>query len=202
MSGITKPNSPLSPISSSIIQSVKSVTHIACAYFIFDSRDSRNVLQSFDGMLRSIAYQLTCHFDQMPEAILSIYKDHGSGTTAPSHDSLRKIISLSLGCIPETAIIIDAADESVDRDQVLGWLKALTSTPEAHRKAHILVTSRDEIDIRRHLQAFNTIYVHDHTRPDIESHINSTIANNGLDSFNEATLTKIRDTLLRDVGGM
>ena len=138
----------------------------------------------------------------MPEALLSIYKDHGSGTTAPSHDALRKIITLALGCVTETAIIVDAADESVDRDQVLGWLKSLTSAPEAHRKAHILVTSRDEIDIRRHLQAFNTIYVHNHTRHDIESHINSTIASTRLCSFSATTLEKVRDTLLSDASGM
>src|ERR1700761_3641362 len=114
-----KLNSQLNSASSLIIQSIKSSASTKCAYFIFDSRDSRNELQSFDGLLRSIAYQLSCHLDQIPQVLLSIYKDHGYGTTAPSHDALRKIITVALGCITETTIVVDAADESVDRDQVL-----------------------------------------------------------------------------------
>jgi len=202
VSEIAMLNSPLSPISSSIIQSVKSITHIACAYFIFDSRDSRNILQSFDGLLRSIAYQLACHFDGIPEALLFSYKDHGYGTTTPSHDALRKIIALALGCITEAAIIINAADESIDRDQVLEWLKSLTADQQTHRKVHILITSRDEIDIRRHLKAFNTIHVHEHTRGDIESHINSFIAKTRLSSFRKEIVDQVRNTLLEGAGGM
>ncbi|KAF8223818.1 hypothetical protein L208DRAFT_1211387, partial [Tricholoma matsutake] len=188
--------------SASIIKSIKD-DGATCAYFFFDRRDAQGSLQSYDGLLRSITYQLCDHLDAFPDILVASYKNSHSGTTPPSRDVVEQICTSVLQQLPETFIIIDALDECTEIDKVARWLKKII-TAEG-RRLHVLITSRDEPHITGHLSRIllQPIHVDDLTGADVELYIDSTInMNEGLKGWGAEMQMNIRQTLLAGAGGM
>jgi NACHT domain len=192
--------------SASIIKSVVQSDNTTCAYFFFDSRDAQASLHSYDGLLRSITYQLCVHLDTLPGILVTGYKNCGSGTTLPSRDVVQQICSSVLQHLPEkeTFIIIDALDECNEISQVAGWLKRLLTAGGG--RLHVLITSRDKPDITDHLSRIpqqDIIHLDGFTDADIKLYINSRMKESGhLVMWSQEIQTNIRESLLAGAGGM
>jgi hypothetical protein len=190
--------------SASIIKSVVQSDNTTCTYFFFDSRDAQASLQSYDGLLRSVTFQLCVHLDTLPGILDTGYKNCGSGTTLPSRDVVQQICSSALQHLPETFIIIDALDECSEISQVAAWLKRLLTT--GGERLHVLITSRDKPDITDHLSRIpqqQVIYLDDFTNADIKLYIDSSMKESRqLVQWSKEIQTNIRESLLAGAGGM
>ncbi|KAF8233620.1 hypothetical protein L208DRAFT_1265881 [Tricholoma matsutake] len=174
------------------------------AYFFFDSRDAQGSLQSYDGLLHSITYQLCDHLDTFPDILMASYKNSHSGTTPPSGNDVEQICTSVLQQLPETSVIINALNECTEIDKVAGWLRKII-TAEG-RRLHVLITSWDEPHITHHLSRIplqQAIHVDDLTGADVELYIDSTINNyNDLKGWGAEMKMNIRQSLLAGAGGM
>ena len=191
------------PHSASIIDSIVQNDNIPCTYFFFDSRDAQVSLQSYDGLLRSITYQLCVCLDTLPGILVTTYKKCGSGANLPSRAAVQQICQTVLQHLPEAFVIIDALDECNEIGQVASWLKKLLSTGEGG--LHVLMTSRDKQDITSHLSKIpqQVIHVDDFTSQDIELYINSKMQDYlQITLWNQKIQTDIRESLLAGAGGM
>ena len=190
--------------SASIIKSVVQSDNSTCTYFFFDSRDAQASLQSYDGLLRSITYQLCVCLDTLPGILVTGYKKCGSGTTLPSRDVVQQICSSALQHLPETFIIIDALDECNEISQVAAWLQKLFIAGGG--RLHVLLTSRNKPDITNHLSRIpqqQVIHLDDFTNADIKLYIDSRMKESGqLVQWSEEIQTNIRESLLTGAGGM
>jgi hypothetical protein len=190
--------------SASIIKSVVHSGNTTCAYFFFDSRDAQALLQSYDGVLRSIALQLCGHLDPLPGILITAYKNCGSGTIVPSRAIVQQICRSALQLLPETFIFIDALDECNEISQVAVWLQELLA--EGGGRLHVLITSRNKPEITGHLSKLpqqKVIYLDDFNDADIKLYIDSKMRESGqLMQWHEELQTNIRESLLAGAGGM
>ena len=190
--------------SASIIKSILQSSNSTCAYFFFDSRDGQASLQSYDGLLRSVTYQLCVRLDTLPDVLVTCYKNCGSGATLPSRDDVQQICSSALHHMPETYIIIDALDECKEISQAASWLKNLLIAGGG--KLHVLITSRDKPDITVDLPKIplqQVIHLDNFINADIELYIDSKMQKfKQLALWSEDIQTNIRETLLAGAGGM
>src|ERR1700733_13431877 len=93
--------------SASIIKSIQDTSSASCAYCFFNSRDGQASLQSYDGLLRSITYQLCVCLDTFPDILITSYQNCGSGVVQPSQDVMQQICIAAVQNLAETFIIID-----------------------------------------------------------------------------------------------
>jgi len=190
--------------SASIIKSIVQSDSATRTYFFFDSRDGQASLQSYDGLLRSITYQLCVRLDTLPGILVTTYKDCGSGTTVPSRDDVQQICISALQQLPEAFIIIDALDECNEIGQVVAWLQKLLTAGGG--KLHALITSRDKPDITIHLSRISqqqVIHLDDFNDADIKLYIDSRMKESEqLQLWSTDIQTNIRESLLSGAGGM
>ena len=175
-----------------------------CACFFLDSRDGQASLQSYDGLLRSITYQLCVHLDTLPDILVTCYKNCGSGTNLPSRDDIQQICSCALQYLPQAFIIIDALDECIEISLVAAWLKKILTA--AGGSMHVLITSRDKPDITINLSKIpqqQAIHLDAFTNADIELYIDSKMQEfEQLALWNEDIQQNIKEKLLTGAGGM
>jgi hypothetical protein len=190
--------------SASIIKSVVQSDNTACTYFFFDSRDAQASLQTFDGLLRSITYQLCVHLDTLPGILVTGYKNCGLGTTLLSWDVLQQICTSALQHLPKAFIIIDALDECNEISQVAAWLKKLSTA--GGERLHMLITSRDKPDITDHLSKIplqQVIHLDDFVEADIKLYIDSKMKESRqLSQWSKEIQMNIRESLLAGADGM
>jgi len=190
--------------SASIIKSIVQSDNATRTFFFFDSRDAQASLQSYDGLLRSITYQLCVRLGTLPGVLVTGYKDCGSGTTLPSRDVLQQICSSALQTLPETFIIIDALDECNEISQVAAWLRKLLTAGGG--RLHVLITSRDNPDTTDNLLKIpqqQVIHLDDFTNADMELYIDSRMKESRqLVLWSKEIQTNIRESLLVGAGGM
>src|ERR1700733_431792 len=190
--------------SASIIKSVVNSDNTTCTYFFFDNRDAQASLQSYDGLLRSITYQLCVRLDTLLGDLVTAYKNCGSGTTLPSRDVVQQICSSAVQHLPETFIIIDALDECNEISQVAAWLEKLLTAGGG--RLHVLITSRDKPDITGHLSSIpqqNVIYLDNLNDGDIKLYIDSRMKKSRkLMLWSQEIQTDIRESLLGGADGM
>ena len=194
--------------SASIIKSIVQSNNTARTYFFFDSRDAQALLQSYDGLLRSITYQLCVqlcvHLDTLPTVLVTAYKNCGSGATLPSRDDVQEICNFALQHFPEAFLIIDALDECNEIGQVAAWLQKLLTAGGG--RLHVLITSRDKPNITDHLsriQQQEVIHLDNLNHGDIQLYIESRMKGSArLMLWSEEIQTCIRESLLDGAGGM
>jgi hypothetical protein len=191
--------------SASIIKSIVQKNNTACTYFFFDSRDAQVALRSYDGLLRSITYQLCVCLDTLPGILVTAYKNCGSGTTLPSRDVVQQICNSACQHLPEVFIIIDALDECNEIGQVAAWLKNLLAAEGM--RLHVLITSRDKSDITDHLSGIDqqqVIHLDDNlTNADIKLYIDSRMKDSRfLMLWSEEIQKNIKESLLAGADGM
>ena len=190
--------------SASIIKSIVQSDNTACTYCFFDSRDAQASLQSYDGLLRSITYQLCVHLDTLPGKLVTAYKNCGSGATIPSRDLVQQICSSALQHLQEAFIIIDALDECNEIGQVTAWIQKLLIAGRG--RLHVLITSRNKPDITAHLSRIpqqQIIHLDDFTDADIKLYIDSRMkGSEQLMLWSKEIQTDIKESLLAGAGGM
>ena len=131
-----------------IDQLPKASGSLGIAYFFFDGRDSQNELQLHNKLIRTLISQLSdARHGGITEKLADLYKSCGE-VQQPSDEQLQNVLRDILDRFSRAYIMIDALDESADREKTLNWVNKLIS--DTNHKAinlHVVVTSRPERDI-------------------------------------------------------
>ena len=130
------------------------------AYWYFTFTNQRSI--DIDSLLSSITRQLCAGARKLDSSVHELWRNHHTAGSRPTRARLIETLDrvmVSLGTEGQHALIVlDALDEypdevmqassgasrSSERNDVLGWLQDI----HKHPNVHILVTSRDEADIR------------------------------------------------------
>jgi hypothetical protein len=116
--------------------------------FFFDFSDTKK--QTYDSMLRSLAFQLYHGRDDSAMHLDALFQEHQNGKNQPKTEALSAIFSRMLGVQKGVFIVLDALDESTSRDDILKWVEDIISRPElAH--VRLLYTSRPEPEFLRRI---------------------------------------------------
>lgn len=130
---------------------------LAYWYFTFRDLDSLEI----DNLICCLIRQLCAKTNTIPDSVRKLWKDHAAARIQPSTIDLRETLDSFVEEFQETGqkflIVLDALDEYPlarrvssrgraipGRGVVLEWLKNFGE----HANVHILITSRDETDIR------------------------------------------------------
>ncbi|KAK5805867.1 hypothetical protein VI817_000125 [Penicillium citrinum] len=116
--------------------------------FFFDFSDTKK--QTYESMLRSLAFQLyqvrvdsAVHLDEL-------FQEHQNGKDQPKTEALWVVFFNMLRVQKRVSIVLDALDESTSRDDILKWIENIISRPElAH--VQLLYTSRPESEFLRRI---------------------------------------------------
>lgn len=101
-------------------------------------------------MLKSVVAQLSKQCQKVPLALASLFSSCNDGSREPSTEALLSTLSGMIPDYSEIHLVLDALDESVERDDLLSTLEQLASLNV--KNFHILVTSRAEHDIESALR--------------------------------------------------
>ncbi|EXK80973.1 hypothetical protein FOQG_14583 [Fusarium oxysporum f. sp. raphani 54005] len=115
-------------------------THTTLAFF-FDFSDPRK--QKLEDLLRSLAVQLYHTGNKAARRLDSLFTSHDDGRRQPDTNALSACVDTMIQTAGKVSIIIDALDECTTREELLQWLKHLTS-----RKAQTIVTGRPEVEFQ------------------------------------------------------
>lgn len=116
--------------------------------FFFDFSDTSK--QTLDGLLRSLAFQLYQDGAGSPTHLTALFQVHRNGSSQPSTMALTEIVCKMFQVQRRIFIVIDALDESKERDNIVLWIENIISKPElAH--VQLLYTSRPESQFLRHI---------------------------------------------------
>ncbi|KAH9980857.1 ankyrin repeat-containing domain protein [Lactifluus volemus] len=162
-----KPGSGKSILCSSIIENIKETCNDglgSICYFYFDYKDTSK--RDIRGLLSSLLVQLCDQSHHFWNVLSRLYNTHNDGRERPTEEKLIKCLKdmLNLDERLPVYIIIDALDEcpntpptSSPRRKLLNLLEDLV---ESHlSRVHILVTSRDEHDIRPVLESLTPVHI-------------------------------------------
>ncbi|KAK1636348.1 hypothetical protein BDP81DRAFT_320495 [Colletotrichum phormii] len=132
-------------------------SRVGVSFFFLTFNDDTK--QSTSALLRALILQLSAQLGSTPTALQRLFQNYRSG--APPDPSLVECIHQILRMFEDVYIIIDALDES-PRDSHRGdMLETLTEMRAwLDCSLHLLVTSRDEPDIKDELQAASEDMVH------------------------------------------
>jgi hypothetical protein len=182
----------------------------ALAYFYFDFNDDKKT--NLHDALRSLLTQLATRSDSYCDILSDVYDDNGRST--PDTDEM-------IRCLEEMVeqpdhghvyIILDALDECSNagkipsaRRRVLNLLKRLVNPLLSN--LHLCVTSRPEDDIRRALESFRTISIHEQEgqNKDIDQYIKDEVYANSdtlMGRWDIETKNKVVDALTTKADGM
>ena len=120
-------------------------------YFYFDFNDTEK--QDYGKVLRSITAQILAQYPQIPDPLLRLYSLGEQPRNADLLTSVRRIFEQ----LDESYIILDALDESKDREGLLEWIQQVWNW--GLQNVHILVTSRKENDIDDTLSSLLTCQI-------------------------------------------
>ena len=124
-------------------------------YFYFDFNDTEK--QDYGKVLRSITAQILAQCPQIPDPLLRLYQDRFSRREQPRNAALLMVLRRSFERLGESYIILDALDESKDREELLEWIQQVSNW--GLKNVHILVTSRKENDIDDTLSSLLTCQI-------------------------------------------
>lgn len=141
------PGSGKTILCSTIIENVMSLCANSAheyAYFYFDFNDP--LKRSTISMLRSIVTQLCSRRQRIPSEVYDLYQRCDKGNIQPSQDGLLRLLCSILSTTHRTFIVLDALDESLEKDELFQALKKFSGT------VNLLDTSRKEKDITEELK--------------------------------------------------
>jgi len=111
-------------------------------YFYFDFNDTNK--QSLENMTRALISQIYQSCRASREHLKSLFSTCKDGNEQPDLNSILHALKTMICQANEATVVLDALDESKNREAVLDWVQELL---DAKRELHILVTSRKEEDI-------------------------------------------------------
>ena len=178
------------------------------AYFYIDF--SEDETQSPENVIRSLLKQICCQCPSAAQRLNSLYSSCANGTRQPNLDELLLVFHEVLNNKKdgETFFVIDALDECNEREKLLGLLEQIYE--QKHPNLHILVTSRQEVDIEETLEAMTNhearICIQSElVQGDILTYIQDRLENdNSLKRFKRQPKIqeKIKQTLVEKADGM
>jgi ankyrin repeat domain-containing protein 50 len=132
---------------STIIENVKSrcSPDVTCLYFYFDFSNPQK--QKVVNMLYSLLAQLST--SSVPSEVQQLYESCGHGTHEATATQLIDTFLSIVGQARQTYVMIDALDESSDRQSMFEVIETILKTDD---KINLLMTSRKEPDIQNMLQ--------------------------------------------------
>lgn len=120
------------------------------AYFYFDFQ--RQEQQTVEGFLRSLIRQIASRGSGLHKSLRGVYESCSHGRTKPTTQNLVTVLHTLLQASRTVDIVIDAADECNERQNLLQLLEEMNKWNI--NGLHLLVTSRREKDIE---DAFNPL---------------------------------------------
>ncbi|KIJ34077.1 hypothetical protein M422DRAFT_70295 [Sphaerobolus stellatus SS14] len=124
------------------------------AYFFFDKNGNEKAKEDLSGLLSSLLLQLATRQERHKILYAAYQSDRHKGT--PARSSMLEYFDKVLAVPGNVILIIDALDEHRDpRDKLLRFLTDLSCG--RHDRLRILVTSRDEADIRAAMEDIGAI---------------------------------------------
>src|ERR1700728_370925 len=176
----------------------------AFAYFFFDGRDGQKESQTVGSLIRSLIRQFSTPYGGVPAVLTNLYHSCYDGGSPPSVESLHATLLLILEAFDNVFIILDALDECAKRNDVLKWIKEMTSWRKG--KLHLLATSRPEEDIANRLRLLNPVNVYieqDLITCDVKRYIDCILDDDvAFDRWNDQIKANIRRKLQESAGGM
>ena len=176
----------------------------AYAYFFFDGRDGQKGLQLVDSLIRSLIAQFAAPYGAIPATLAKLYQSCHDGKSQPSVQSLQSVLLTILETFDDIYIVLDALDECTERKDLLEWIERMTSLKRS--KLHLLVTSRPEEDIVKHLRSLDPDHVdikQDLVAHDIKMYIDCILDRKDYsEKWGDKTKTIIKNTLQKNAGGM
>jgi hypothetical protein len=176
----------------------------AYAYFFFDGRDGQKESQTVASLIRSLIRQFSATYGGVPTVLAKLYHSCHDGGSPPSVQSLYATLILILEAFDEVFIVLDALDECAKRNDVLKWIKEMTSWRKG--KLHLLATSRPEEDIAQHLRLLDSDHVcikQDLITLDVERYIDCILdSEDTFDRWNDEIKENIKSKLLESAEGM
>lgn len=121
---------------------------VACFFFTFNDSSK----QSASAMLRALVLQLSSQLKADQHPVARLHKQYGS--SSPTDEALLDCLCQLVRLFQDVYILVDALDESPRgelRSDVLQIIRDIRTWSEPG--LHVLVTSRDEVDIRDELDA-------------------------------------------------
>ncbi|KAI9162805.1 Ankyrin repeat and KH domain-containing protein [Paramyrothecium foliicola] len=113
----------------------------------FDFNDLQK--QTFNGFLRSIAFQIYLLSGEGTEKLDKLYTSCDSGTRQPDELALVACLDSMMQAIGAVSIVIDALDECNTRDEILSWIGS-----QSLGAARFIITARPEADLRREIPRY------------------------------------------------
>lgn len=125
--------------------------------------------------LRWLINQLCRQSDSVPGYVYYLYRGGGE----PSFKELLEAVEEILGAFDLIYLAIDAVDESEPRDDMLEALRVL-ATDSRFKKLHLLVSSREYIEIETVMEDFSVkiSMANTHVEEDIRRHVQSALQSN------------------------
>ena len=117
---------------------------VAVVYFYFDFNDSDK--QSPEKMVRSLISQLFEHSEASQSQVKSLFSLCNEGKQQPGMHGLCELLRELFDNITETFIILDALDESGERQILLEVIRQIQESKS--QRLHLLLTSRSIPDIQ------------------------------------------------------
>jgi Cdc6-like AAA superfamily ATPase len=118
------------------------------AYFYFDFNDQEKQIPEL--MVRSLISQLSQQCVKIPVVLETLFSSCENRQRHPSLDDFLQVLQYMIQEFPRSYIILDALDECTNRAELMDVLKSMTEW--RLEQCHILVTSRQERDIKSSLE--------------------------------------------------
>ncbi|KAF6525887.1 hypothetical protein HZS61_011682 [Fusarium oxysporum f. sp. conglutinans] len=107
-------------------------------------------MQTIDGMLRSLVFQLYKLGIDYSRELDGLFKSHRDGRDQPATKTLLGCLYTMMRGPIKIFLILDALDESTTRVEFLQWMKNVVSTPELGH-VRLIATGRPEAEFQREI---------------------------------------------------
>ena len=138
----------------------------------------------------------------MPTALVKLYEACDGGHRRPPQTQLETTLAQILETFENTYIIIDSLDECVKKDDLLKWIRSVTS--ETSRNLHLMFTSRPEPEVEHGFMALSNLQKvsirEEATAHDIGAYLDVWLA--GMDKWDETDKQAIKKALSGGSDGM
>ncbi|ETW83636.1 hypothetical protein HETIRDRAFT_471885 [Heterobasidion irregulare TC 32-1] len=173
----------------------------AVAYYFFGPEDAQDDLRRYSDLLRCLIKQLLLQCNIIPHGL-----EQTVGSAQPSEKSLLEALELLLVQFKDVYVVLDSLDECTERESVLAWLQRILRWEAFEHKIHILVSSRDELGIRRSLELLHVVQACIQGKSvddDIRTYIDRTLqTDRHMQRWNDTTKEEIRKHVLEISKGM
>lgn len=171
------------------LEADKSTGILSYWYFSFSDPETQNI----DNLLCSVIRQLCAGIHDIPHCVRQLKEKHEKVGSRPSTEALKETLNSILASLfrdgKNAFLVMDALDEfpaHVDPDeskpvkerrlfQRRDLLDLIRKLHEKHANLHVLVTSRDEVEINDSLEAAIRLNIYHSVAGDVETFVQSSV---------------------------